>query len=383
MTTPKEHLKELEQKIIAEKSLDDALYSVNKRAKNWRDKEREAKHTYGKYSFANQNKAAEEKEKYYEQKEKLLSILEPICIHKEFAGFKKTRVSSSEPNFEEKSFAHCMAGDIVWENCFEKYTEGYSVHLFDYVDFSSPVYRYYLFYCCGEHSYHTPIDFNQISQYNLPVHFIDTIKTEGKDTNELASTAFVKKVIAVIDEKNFTLVYDENKNVNRYPNGNLTESDFLAEEKTKYKPDVSGAFNYVQKAIQNKARYDASTNYSIIFSDIAKVKIFQKNKNGVWKQPNIQPLRHIVEKQHLSAEEELELLALYTSAMNIKTYIKALIDNNCAVYHEAYETAYANAVNDKISNKVKVWTRDIYKQKRDAVTIKDIYSYARDEAYVG
>lgn len=65
-----------------------ALYSVNKRAKNYRDKKREYKHyRYAKYDYAGQS---EEKEKeLYKLKSDLLTVLRPVCIHKEFIGYER------------------------------------------------------------------------------------------------------------------------------------------------------------------------------------------------------------------------------------------------------------------------------------------------------
>lgn len=46
MRTPTEYTRNLKNKIITEKMLLDCLYSCNKRAKNWRDKEREYRDYY-------------------------------------------------------------------------------------------------------------------------------------------------------------------------------------------------------------------------------------------------------------------------------------------------------------------------------------------------
>ena len=46
MRTPKEYTDNLKKKIITENMLLDCLYSVNKRAKNYRDKERDYRQYY-------------------------------------------------------------------------------------------------------------------------------------------------------------------------------------------------------------------------------------------------------------------------------------------------------------------------------------------------
>ena len=84
MKTPKEWIKNLENGTITEEMLDAALYSVNKRAKNCRDQKRQYSHRYDKYH--NADRYAEKESEYYEQKEKLLSALQPMCIHRESLG---------------------------------------------------------------------------------------------------------------------------------------------------------------------------------------------------------------------------------------------------------------------------------------------------------
>ena len=59
MRTPSEFAKNLKSRCISMEMLDAALYSVNKRAKNWRNKKREYKHNrydyYGNYEKAEIN----------------------------------------------------------------------------------------------------------------------------------------------------------------------------------------------------------------------------------------------------------------------------------------------------------------------------------------
>lgn len=57
MRTPKEYTNNIKNHIITKQMLLDCLYSSNKRAKNWRDKEREYRHSYDYYG--NEEKARE------------------------------------------------------------------------------------------------------------------------------------------------------------------------------------------------------------------------------------------------------------------------------------------------------------------------------------
>ena len=106
MRTPKEYTDNLKKKIITENMLLDCLYSVNKRAKNYRDKERDYRQYYRRNRYAydkygNIDRCQEMKEEYYSKKEKLLSILTPTCIHKEFIGFKRVRIYDYEPEYKK------------------------------------------------------------------------------------------------------------------------------------------------------------------------------------------------------------------------------------------------------------------------------------------
>ena len=85
MKTPTNFSDNLKNNIITTSMLEAVLLSVNKRAKNYRDKEREYRRSYGIYSWRNTETAATKKEEMYKKKESLLSVMEPLCIHKEFA----------------------------------------------------------------------------------------------------------------------------------------------------------------------------------------------------------------------------------------------------------------------------------------------------------
>ena len=57
--------------------LADCLYSVNKRAKNYRDK------GGGQVPFSS---VSYEMHRYYTYKEQMLAFLEPICVHQQYIG---------------------------------------------------------------------------------------------------------------------------------------------------------------------------------------------------------------------------------------------------------------------------------------------------------
>ena len=83
MRTPKIYIENLEKGIVTDRMLCDVLFSYNKRAKNWRDKKRQYKHSYSTNSLKWFNDALSNEQKYYNSKSQLLHLLTPTCIHEE------------------------------------------------------------------------------------------------------------------------------------------------------------------------------------------------------------------------------------------------------------------------------------------------------------
>lgn len=213
MRTPKEYADNLKNGVITEAMLLDCLYSVNKRAKNYRDKARGYREyfRYNRYAYdkyGNEAKCTAKKEEYYRQKEKLLSVLQPTCIHKEFFGYERIRIYDYEPEYRKNQKR------FVWENSFYDYDEGREVWFGDIEDKSRPKYHYYLFYDInGTKTFHSPIQESDIKKYNLNIINIDQLKTEGHDVSDLISNQFVQKVLTLIDSKNYKLVMSENSKI--------------------------------------------------------------------------------------------------------------------------------------------------------------------------
>lgn len=206
MRTPSEFAKNLKSRCISMEMLDAALYSVNKRAKNWRNKKREYKHNRYDY-YGNYEKAEMNENLMYKKKEKLLSIFQPTCIHKEFFGYERIRVYDYQRHYTKLLTEHAIKGDIVWINSYWDYEQDNEVRFFDYEIQSEPIYHYYLFHEMPKHTYHTPIDEVDIKKYDLPVIEIDTIRTDGDDISDLVSVQFVDKLIALIESKDFVFEY--------------------------------------------------------------------------------------------------------------------------------------------------------------------------------
>ena len=204
MRTPAAYNNNLKNHIITIQMLVDCLYSSNKRAKNWRDKQREyrerRRYYYDKYD--NEGKAKEKKEEYYHQKEIMLSALKPVCIHKECYGYERTRIYDYESDYIK------YYDEFVWRNSFYDKVEDAYVCFGDIEDKSKPLYHYYLFYDVGyNRTFHTPIKESEVSLYDdLEVVEIDKLDTKGYDIADLLSNQFVTKVINLIESEDFRLV---------------------------------------------------------------------------------------------------------------------------------------------------------------------------------
>ncbi|HFU4452005.1 TPA: hypothetical protein ACGPAN_002113, partial [Streptococcus suis] len=102
MKTPKEYTKLLKDAKLTEEIIAQCTYSVNKRAKNYRDKIKELKESrYNRYKYQNIEKATEKKEEYYGQKSDLLSVFSPKVIHKQLIGPETIRVYSYQKDYKK------------------------------------------------------------------------------------------------------------------------------------------------------------------------------------------------------------------------------------------------------------------------------------------
>lgn len=208
MRTPKTYIDSIKQGILTDQIIAESIYSVNKRAKNCRDKAREYRQNRSHYwyytKYNSEQKYEEQRDNYYHMKEQLLSVYQPTCIHQQHIGYKRIRVYDYEPHYEDTYKKHQK--EIVWENSYldsDDYTE---VYFFDYLDKTKPQYLYFLFYQIGEFSYHTPIDKSMLKKYpELEIIRInDNFQTYGKETTGLLSVQFVRKVIQLIKSKDYT-----------------------------------------------------------------------------------------------------------------------------------------------------------------------------------
>ena len=177
---------------------------MNKRTKNYRDKEREQR-TYSKGHYYVDNSrfidgAGEKKLEMYHMKDTLLKILTPVWIHKEFIGYETERIYSYETEEYKKH-----KKQFYYEG--QYMDDDYWIVYFGDVELKDePIYYYYLYYDldCG-HTFHTPIYEEGLDKYSLPIIQIDELGTTGHKVNDLVSVQFVQKVIRLIEKNTYTL----------------------------------------------------------------------------------------------------------------------------------------------------------------------------------
>ena len=201
MRTPKKYNDLIKNKEITNKIIAECIYSVNKRAKNYRDKIKD----YNQAGFYNIENAKEQKEKYYSMKDDLLLNFSPKLIHKKYDGEKRQRVYSYQKNYAK--LYNEKINDIVWENSYYDYDRNKEVDFFDY-SLGEKKYSYFLYYEIGEYSFHTPITEERVEKNTqLEIKEIDeNFQTHGADIVDLLSTQFVQKVIDLLDSGDYTII---------------------------------------------------------------------------------------------------------------------------------------------------------------------------------
>lgn len=210
MKTPREYTKSLKNGIITKTMLSDCLYSVNKRAKNYRDRVREERdyqrRCHYRCMYDNTESLFEKEQGYYHMKEQMLAYLTPTCIHREMQDH-RIRISSCDFDswkaYRKQYDKDLKNNRIVYENSYLDYLTDEEVEFYNVIE-TEPA--YYLFYDLEtEHTFHTPITEEQAKQHEeqdgLAIVDLDgPLITYGDDIDDLVSVQFVRKVIAALTD---------------------------------------------------------------------------------------------------------------------------------------------------------------------------------------
>lgn len=203
MKPPKEYLKNLKHHTITEKMLSDCIYSINNRALNSRDNEYKYTH-YVPDTYGNANKYRKKKLEYYSMKKVLLSILEPSRIQK-CEVLQRKRTYDYEEGYEEI----LKSGNYVNNSGF--YDPDRKEHV-EFVVQMIPQTVYYLTYTLSNRTFRVPLEESEIKQYpDLEVVDVGRITpVYGDITADMLSVQFVEKILLLIKNRNYTLIFENN-----------------------------------------------------------------------------------------------------------------------------------------------------------------------------
>ena len=262
MVTPKKYQEFLKNRIITMDMLSDSIYSVSKRAKHHRDMEQQYiqnerwkqsmnRYYYDKYDNAGQS--AKRKEHFYRQKDIMLELLKPTSIHTSTHYMEETIYEydyeymdmKDSPSVIEKGKERMyrFEGEISYfDRNLREYITEYQVryisaddtrrldrayYLFDdepvlekvnYIVVRVPrSYDIYLYYECGNHSFHKPVrmgiefesDFERIldevmkTYPELAVMEIPDLFIPSSELRDILSIQFTDKVVALIESGDY------------------------------------------------------------------------------------------------------------------------------------------------------------------------------------
>ena len=203
MKPPKEYLKNLKHHTITEKMLSDCIYSINNRALNSRDNEYKYTH-YTPNTYGNANKYHKKKLEYYQMKKVLLSILEPAHIQKGEV-LQRKRTYDYEEGYEDI----LKSGNYVNNSGF--YDPDRKEHV-EFVVQMIPETVYYLTYTLSNRTFRVPLEESEIKQYpDLEVVDVGRITpVYGDITADMLSVQFVEKILLLIKNRNYTLIFENN-----------------------------------------------------------------------------------------------------------------------------------------------------------------------------
>lgn len=205
----KEYSKNLKAGIVTEHMLAEAIYSYNKRAKNYRDKEADYRYTrrHNRYfydRYDNEGKCCEKKEEYYRRKDELLHYIKPICIHV------VTRQGGKKIYSYQKAFKNIEDEDVIRFGSYYDYERDEEVYFAVVPD---PFEEYYLFYKLGDYSFHHPI--TDPKEYpDLNVNDIGNLETYGREITDLMSVQMADKIRNGLKEGLLHIKFLNNENEN-------------------------------------------------------------------------------------------------------------------------------------------------------------------------
>ena len=199
LITPKFYTDNINNKIITEEMLEQCLYSVNKRAKNHRDRAREVRQMYRNDWYGTADHEYELSDEMYHIKDLLLKIVEPVKAH--------CTIRSTTRRFEYDEFDMDSFKDDYHVITYEEYYNWSGVRMCE-VEYEFK--ECFLLYKIGNHTFHTPVDeddeYYQSFIKSGKVEELHDFTTYGADVSDLISMQFVKKLVRLIESGNYTYI---------------------------------------------------------------------------------------------------------------------------------------------------------------------------------
>lgn len=375
MRTPQEFTNNVKNGIITTEMLNACLYSANKRAKNYRDAKREYKRRH--YSCKYVDSATKKEEDFYRKKDMLLSIIQPVCIHKECVGYERIRIYDYESDFDERYLQALLLNQVVYTNTYYEYDAGGEVFFFDRCDLSKPKFLYFLFYEIGENSYHTPI-YNPPEEYDLPIVVIGRLNTDGKDYHDLISVQFIDKVISLVKSGKYEYRETE-KTVSQNYCSDETPTPGLSDvndEEVRFvvKPYVSR-----EMTLRCQQMYEGK-EYAFTEADFTVRQKYNKKKHML-KAPVVKLVERITEPKFVLTDDILVKLcnAVSKPGFKLSTAVKIICDE---IPPERYETCYKDMYMQKLLRELQKTATELYnlhaaEKKPLLVTMQDVISEYR------
>lgn len=185
--------------IITEEMLELGTYSVNKRAKNHRDRAREVRQMYRNDWYGTADHEYMLSDEMYHMKDLLLQIVKPVKAH--------STIRSATRRFEYDEFDMDSFKDAYHVITYEEYYNWSGVRMCE-VEYEFK--ECFLLYKIGNHTFHIPVDEDDENYQSFvksgQVEELHNFTTYGADVSDLISMQFVKKLIKLIESGNYTYI---------------------------------------------------------------------------------------------------------------------------------------------------------------------------------
>ena len=196
MKTPAAYTKMINKGTITNDVLGHVLYSINKRAKNYRDAKRKCYND----RYGNYEKALNNEQEFYKMKDDLLKTFAPTEIHRDIKVKRYTeKIYDYEPEFAE-----IKDKDVIWQSGYYDRDLGEFVE-FKVITVQENIELYFKYYKVGQYDFHLPIDERKID-VTTPIKDLTVFETHGEDINNLLSIPFCKKVYNMILNNDLTII---------------------------------------------------------------------------------------------------------------------------------------------------------------------------------